>query len=269
MASASEAGIITVGDMVVNRIGLGTNRITDNPESRSLLLKATEYGINFIDTAHRYTMGVSEAVIGDTLAPYDKGIVIATKGGLKPEGPAASPEQLRSDIADSLKRLRVERIDLYQLHRVDPKVPLEDSLHALKELQLEGKIRHIGLSEVSVEQLKQAQNIVNIVSVQNEYNVMIRTHEALVDYCTEQGIAFIPWFPLGGLRGGAEKVNELLADLAETYDATPQQLAIAWLLKRSPIILPIPGTLSEDHLIANLESARITLSDADYKQLSV
>ncbi len=268
MVNASQAGTIKIGDMTVHRIGLGTNRITDTSEARALLHKAVELGVNFIDTAHRYTNGASEMMIGKTLAPYENGLVIATKGGLTHEGPAASPEQLRADLEDSLERLKLSCVDLYQLHRVDPKVPMEDSLRTLKELQQAGKIRHIGISEVTLEQLKDARKIVDIVSVQNEYNVVVRKHEALVDYCEEQGIAFIPWFPLGGLRGGAEEVSNVLKDIAESYDATPQQIALAWLLKRSRVILPIPGTLFVDHLIANLESASVSLHDKDYDLLT-
>jgi pyridoxine 4-dehydrogenase len=268
MINASQAGTIKIGELTVHRIGLGTNRITDTPEARTLLRRAVELGVNFVDTAHRYTNGASEMMLGKTLAPYENGLVIATKGGLTNEGPAASPEQLRKDLDDSLERLKVSCIDLYQLHRVDPKVPMEDSLRALKELQQVGKIRHIGISEITLEQLKEARKIVEVVSVQNEYNVVIRKHEALVDYCEEQGIAFIPWFPLGGLRGGAETVNNVLKDIAKAYDATPQQIALAWLLKRSRVILPIPGTLSVDHLVTNLESADIPLSDTDYDLLS-
>jgi pyridoxine 4-dehydrogenase len=268
MSNASKAGTIKIGDMTVNRIGLGTNRITDTPDAEALLHRAVELGVNFIDTAHRYTGGASETMIGKTLAPYEDGLVIATKGGLTNGGPAASPDQLRKDLEDSLERLKVSRIDLYQLHRVDPKVPMEDSLRTLKELQQAGKIRHIGISEVTLEQLKEARKIVDIVSVQNEYNVVVRKYEALVEYCEDQSIVFIPWFPLGGLSGGAATVNGVLRDIAKTYNATPQQIALAWLLKRSPMILPIPGTLSVDHLITNLESADIILRDKDYELLT-
>jgi pyridoxine 4-dehydrogenase len=259
---------ITIGDLVVNRLGLGTNRISDTPESAALLRRAVELGVNFIDTAHRYAGGASETTIGKTLAPYKSGLVIATKGGLTPEGPSGSPKALRQDLEDSLTRLRVDHIDLYQLHRVDPSVPLEESVSALRQFQSEGKIRHIGLSEVTIEQLQAAQKIAPIVSVQNEYNVLRRQYESLVDYCTEQKIAFIPWFPLGGLRGGAEEVAGRLTELAEKYAATPQQIALAWLLHRSSMILPIPGTLSIEHLEGNLKAADIQFSDTDYEALA-
>ncbi|MEJ0072616.1 MAG: aldo/keto reductase [Candidatus Saccharibacteria bacterium] len=265
--TAGTAGTITFGDLTVNRLGLGTNRVTDTPENRQLLQVAVDLGVNFIDTAFRYAGGASETTIGNTLAPYGNGLVIATKGGLA-DGPDGRPENLRANLETSLKRLKTDSIELYQLHRVDPNVPLEDSVGELKRMQDEGKIRHIGLSEVDVDQLQRAQKIAAIVSVQNEYNVMVRKYEDLVDYCEAQGIAFIPWFPLGGLSGGAEKVEALLQDMAAKYDATAQQIALAWLLKRSPVMLPIPGTLSVDHLKSNLASAGIRLSDEDYAQLT-
>src|SRR5665213_3453511 len=262
--TAKEAGTIKIGDLSVNRLGLGTNRLTDTDENRHLLTTAIELDVNFIDTAHRYTGGNSEIAIGNTLSPYQDGLVITTKGGWND----TRPEQLRDLVEESLRRLKIDCIDLYQLHRVNPTVPLEDSVGMLKRFQDEGKIRHIGLSEVSIEQLEQAQKVAPIVSVQNEYNVMVRTHEALVDYCTEHSIAFIPWFPLGGLAGGAEEVVARLADIATKYHARPQQLALAWLLKRSPMMLPIPGTLSVEHLKANLASATFNLTEEDYQLLT-
>jgi pyridoxine 4-dehydrogenase len=257
------ADTVQVGDLTVNRLGLGTNRITDTPEARALLNRAVELGINFVDTAYAYTNGASETTIGKTLAPYTDGLVVATKGGWD----NTRPEELRGLLEESLRRLKTDCIDLYQLHRVNPDVPIEDSVGMFKRFQDEGKIRYIGLSEVSVDQLKRAQAVTPIASVQNEYNVAVRKHEALVDYCTEQGIAFIPWFPLGGLRGDTAKVERLVGEVAEKYQATSQQIALAWLLKRSPIILPIPGTLSIDHLEDNLKAAAIKLSDQDYQQL--
>lgn len=265
--SAARAGNVKLGDLTVNRLGLGTNRITDSEAGQALLKRALELGVNFIDTAHRYGDGASEITIGNTLSPYPQGLVVATKGGFDYSGENGKPEALRKDLEDSLKRLKTDHIDLYQLHRVDPRTPLEESVGALKRFQEEGKIRHIGLSEVSVDQLKQAQTVATIVSVQNEYNVIVRQHEELVDYCTEQNIAFIPWFPLGGLSGGAEQVSSLLSDMAARYSVSPQQLALAWLLKRSAVMLPIPGTLSIQHLEDNLKSAAIKLSDEDYRQL--
>jgi len=261
--SAAAAGTITLGDLKVNRLGLGTNRITDTPVAHELLQRSVQLGVNFIDTAYRYTAGNSEVTIGKTLAPYG-GVVVATKGGWE----ETLPSELRGQLEESLRRLKTDHIDLYQLHRVNPSVPIEESVGMFRRFQDEGKIRHIGLSEVTVEQLERAQQVADIVSVQNQYNVMVRDHEDLVDYCTEQNIAFIPWFPLGGLAGGAEKVEAMLVDMAVTYHALPQQIALAWLLKRSPVILPIPGTLSIAHLEENIASAAIELSDEDYHQLT-
>ncbi|HUD10579.1 MAG TPA: aldo/keto reductase [Candidatus Saccharimonadales bacterium] len=263
LSLADKAEQVQIGDMHVNRLGLGTNRITDTNEARTLLKRAVELGVNFIDTAHTYQGGASETTIGRTLAPYPKGVLIATKGGMN----GASPEQLRADLEDSLQRLKIDCIDLYQLHRVDPAIPLETTLSTMKQFQDEGKVRYIGLSEVNVKQIEQAQQIVPIVSVQNEYNLAKRQHEDVVDYCTEHGIIFIPWFPLGGLRGDTAKVNSLTEDLAKKHQATPQQIALAWLLVRSPLMLPIPGTLSIEHLVSNLQAALIELSQADYQSL--
>jgi pyridoxine 4-dehydrogenase len=260
---AKRASTVKIGDMSVNRIGLGTNRITDTPEAAALLKRAVELGVNFIDTAYRYAGGASETTIGNTLAPYPDGLMVATKGGWE----ETRPEELRGQLEESLRRLQTDHIDLYQLHRVNPDVPIEESVGMLKRFQDEGKIRHIGLSEVSVEQLQQAQTVVSIVSVQNEYNVAIRKHEDLVDYCTQHGVVFIPWFPLGGLRGDTAKVEQLVAQLAEKYDATSQQIALAWLLERSPVILPIPGTLSIEHLEDNLRAADLHLAPEDYQKL--
>jgi pyridoxine 4-dehydrogenase len=258
--SAAKAGTVTIGDKAVNRIGLGTNRITGTSEARALLKRAVELNVNFIDTAYSYTAGASETTIGDTLAPYSEDLLVATKGGWS----NTRPEELRGLLEESLRRLHTDCIDLYQLHRVNPDVPIEDSVGMFKRFQEEGKIRHIGLSEVSIEQLERARAVAAIVSVQNEYNVAVRRHEALVDYCTEQGIVFIPWFPLGGLRGDTAKVEQLVAEMAKKYQATPQQIALAWLLKRSPLMLPIPGTLSVDHLEANLQAASLELAPDDY-----
>lgn len=261
MAESTEQ--VRIGTLSVNRLGLGTNRITDTAEARALLKRAVELGVNFIDTAHTYQGGDSETTIGRTLAPYAEGLVIATKGGMN----GASPNQLRADLEDSLQRLRTDCIDLYQLHRVDPKVPLEVTLGALKQFQDEGKIRYIGLSEVDVAQIEKAQQIIPIISVQNEYNLAKRQYEAVLDYCSKQSIIFIPWFPLGGLRGDTVKVNALTKDLAKKYEASPQQIALAWLLARSQTMLPIPGTLSIDHLASNLYATSIQLSQADYQSL--
>lgn len=262
--SAAQAGTVTVGDLTVNRIGLGTNRIHDTPENRELLKRAVELDVNFIDTAHSYTSGDSETTIGLTLAPYADGLVIATKGGHD----NGQPENLRAELKDSLMRLKTDHIDLYQLHRVDASVPIEDSVAALKQCQDEGLIRHIGLSEVTEGELERALAVAPIASVQNEYNIANRRYETMVDYCSDRRIAFIPWFPLGGLAGGTVDVERLVAPLAEKYGATPQQIALAWLLKRSPVMLPIPGTLSIEHLEANLQAAAIELSDEDCQALA-
>jgi len=261
--SAARAGTVTIGDLTVNRLGLGTNRINDTDEAHELLQEAVALGVNFIDTAHRYQAGASETAIGNALAPYPGGVVVATKGGWQD----TRPEQLHGLLEESLRRLQTQCIDLYQLHRVNPEVPIEDSVGALKALQAEGLINHIGLSEVTVEQLQRAQAVAPIVSVQNEYNVAVRKHEDLVDYCTQQGIAFIPWFPLGGLSGGTAEVEQLVADVAGKTDATVQQVALAWLLRRSPVMLPIPGTLSIEHLKDNLRAASLVLDDETYQQL--
>lgn len=261
--SAAEAGTLQLADLTVRRIGLGTNRITDTPAARELLQTAASLGVNFIDTAYRYGNGQSETTIGNTLAPYN-GVVVATKGGWE----ETRPSELRGELETSLRRLKTDVVDVYQLHRVNPAVPIEDSVRMLKTFQDEGLIRHIGLSEVTVEQIERARAVAPIVSVQNHYNVMMRQYEDVVDYCTEAGIVFIPWFPLGGLAGDAEKVNLLLDEMADRYEASPQQIALAWLLRRSPMILPIPGTLSKAHLASNLAAAKITLSEGDYLNLT-
>jgi len=261
--TAAAAGTITLGDLTVHRMGLGTNRLTDTYETRALLTRAVELGVNFIDTAYRYAGGESEVTIGNTLAPYN-GLVIATKGGWED----TPPTQLRVELEESLRRLRTDHIDLYQLHRVNSNLSIEHSVSVLKQFQDEGKIRHIGLSEVTIVQLKKAQEIAPIVSVQNQYNVMVRQYEDVVDYCTQQHVAFIPWFPLGGLSGDAAKAVTLLADMALKYGVSAQQIALAWLLRRSPMMLPIPGTLSAEHLEQNLAAAYLKLQDEDYQRLT-
>jgi pyridoxine 4-dehydrogenase len=258
--------------LTVNRIGLGTNRITDIPAAHDLLRRALELDINFIDTAYVYSDGNSEATIGATLVPYKPGLIIATKGGIASQrdghGPMGSPKQLRSQLETSLRRLKVDSIDLYQLHRVDPEVPLAETVAALKQFQTEGLIRNIGLSEVTLEQLQEALTVVSIASVQNEYNVANRKHEVVVDFCSAHAIAFIPWFPLGGLRGDTVKVEAKVKAMAEKYGVSAQQIALAWLLRRSPMLLPIPGTVSINHLEDNLRAASVQLSNDDYIALS-
>ncbi|GGG58055.1 aldo/keto reductase [Paenibacillus radicis (ex Gao et al. 2016)] len=262
--SAAQAGTISIGDFTVNRIGLGTNRITNTPEAHDLLKRALELGINFIDTAHLYGDGESEKGISSAIAPYGNGVVVATKGGAN----GNDPQQLRRELEESLERLQIDRIDLYQLHRVDENIPLEETMQLLKSFQEEGLIRHIGLSEVTVDQLQLAMQIAPIVSVQNEYNVINRKHEALVDFCTQHQIVFIPWFPLGGLFGDTAKVEERVADIARKLNVPTRQVALKWLLQRSPIILPIPGTLSPAHLEDNLRAATLELSQENYEALT-
>jgi pyridoxine 4-dehydrogenase len=268
------------GDLPIYRLGFGAMRITgsgiwgppENPEeAKKVLLRALELGVNFIDTADSYGPEVSEKLIAQTLYPYPKNLVIATKGGYTRPGPDiwvedGRPEYLRKCVENSLKRLRLARIDLYQLHRVDPKVPLEDSLGALRDLQKQGKIRHIGLSEVTVSEIEQAKKIVKIVSVQNLYNLANRKSELVLEYCEKQGIGFIPWFPLAS--GDLARKGGVLDSIAESKGATPAQIALAWLLKRSPIMLPIPGTSTVSHLEENIAAASIKLSDQEFALLS-
>ncbi len=278
---AAASGTFTIGgDLTVNRLGFGAMRITgpgiwgdpkDPAEARRVLKRAMEIGVNFIDTADSYGPEVSEALIAEALAPYPNGLVIATKGGLTRQGPdqwlpVGRPEYLRQCVEMSLRRLKTDTIDLYQLHRSDPKVPAEETLGALKDLQAQGKIRHIGLSEVSVEELEHAQTIVDIVSVQNLYNLSDRKAEALLDHCTEKNIGFIPWFPVAA--GDLAKPGGVLDEAAKKHDATVAQLALAWLLKRSPVMLPIPGTSSVAHLEENVAAASLQLTDEEFQALS-
>ena len=251
---------IKLGDITVKRIGLGTNRISDNDESREVLKKAVELGINFIDTAHRY--GRSEEIIGQTLAPYSEGVIIATKGGWSEDN---TPATLGANIDQSLRLLNLGIIDLWQLHRADPNTPIEETMKFLKTQQDAGKIRHVGLSEVSVEQIEKARSVLPIVSVQNHYNLETQQHDDVLAYCEKEGIAFIPFFPLGH---GSLAIDSKLNQMADKYEATPMQMAIAWLLKRSPVMLPIPGTLSVEHLASNIAAAEIKLSDEDYQTLT-
>jgi aryl-alcohol dehydrogenase-like predicted oxidoreductase len=263
------------GDLPVNRLGFGAMRITgkgvwgppeDPAEARHVLRRAVELGINLIDTAESYGPHVSEQLLGETLHPYPPGLVIATKGGFDRPGPSkwvenARPERLREELDGSLKRLKLERIDLYQLHRIDPNVPEKEQFDALAEFQREGKVRHIGLSEVGVAEIKRAGKHFKVVSVQNRYNLADREWETVVDYCEANDIGFIPWYPLqvGKLadKGGA------LGRIAKKHHATPAQIALAWLLKRSPVMLPIPGTSRVKHLEENALAATIELSEEE------
>ena len=260
------------GDLEVRRLGFGAMRITgagiwgppDDPEeAKRLLRRVVDVGVNLIDTADSYGPEVSENLIAEALHPYPDGLVIATKGGLRRTGPGewprdARPERLKQCCEDSLRRLRLERIDLYQLHAPDPKVPFEGSVGALSELQGEGKIRHVGISNVSPEQLEQARGLVDVVTVQNRYNLTDRTSEDVLDACDEAGIGFIPWFPLA--VGSLAEAGGALDEVAHAHDATPAQVALAWLLARSPVMVPIPGTGSVEHLEENVEAVELTLT---------
>lgn len=251
---------LTLGESEVARIGLGTNRLTNTPEHIDFLKAAVAAGVRHIDTAHSYTGGESEETIGAALSPFTDGVVVATKGGYRPgEGRA---EVLRTQIAQSLRRLQTDSIALYYLHRVDPETTLQESLRTIKEYRDSGKIRHVGLSEVGVEQIERAREIVPIAAVQDQYNLSERRWEDVVDHCAREGIVFVPFFPLRG-DGGRP-----LAEIAKRHDATPAQITLAWLLRRSPAMLPIPGTLSPDHLKQNLAALEIELSDADFNALS-
>jgi aryl-alcohol dehydrogenase-like predicted oxidoreductase len=274
----SAAGTIRLGDLVVDRMGYGAMRITgpgiwgppaDPDGAVDVLRRAVELGVDFIDTADSYGPNVSEELIATALHPYD-GIVVATKGGLTRSGPDrwernGRPEHLREALEGSLRRLRVERIDLYQLHRIDPQVPLEVSLGVLAEAQAAGRIRHIGLSNVSVAELDAAREIVEIVSVQNRYSVLDREDEDVVAACEQRGIAYIPWFPLAAGRAGAGV--EALERVAAAHAATPGQVALAWLLARSPQIVPIPGTSRRAHLEENVAAAELALSEQELAEL--
>jgi pyridoxine 4-dehydrogenase len=268
------------GDLEVRRLGFGAMRITgdgiwgppDDPESaKRVLRRVLELGVNLIDTADSYGPEVSENLIAEALHPYPDDLVIATKGGLRRTGPGqwprdAHPDRLRECCEGSLRRLRLDRIDLYQLHAPDPKVPLEDSLGALKQLQDEGKIRHIGISNVSVEELERARALVDVVTVQNRYNLVDRHAEDVLDACDAAGIGFIPWFPLA--TGDLARPGGPLDELARVHDATPGQLAIAWLLERSPVVLPIPGTASEQHLDENVAAGELRLERQELERLA-
>jgi pyridoxine 4-dehydrogenase len=267
------------GDLEVRRLGYGAMRITGNgiwgppddpEEAKRLLRRVVELGVNLIDTADSYGPEVSENLIAEALHPYPDGLVIATKGGLRRTGPGqwprdGRPERLRECCEASLRRLRLERIDLYQLHSPDPQVPLEDSVGALKELQDEGKIRHVGVSNVSREELERARAVVEVVTVQNRYNLTERHSESVLETCERDGLGFIPWFPLA--IGELARPGGSLDDLARRHDAAPGQLALAWLLARSPVMLPIPGTASVEHLEENVAAQSIDLDRDEVERL--
>jgi pyridoxine 4-dehydrogenase len=270
------------GDLTVNRLGFGAMRITgdgiwgwpaDREGAKKLLRRVVELGVNLIDTADAYGPEVSELLIAEALHPYPKGLVIATKGGHTRPGPGqwvpnGRPEYLAQCVDKSLKRLKLERIDLYQLHRIDKNVPVEESLGALKKAQDAGKIRHVGLSEVSVQEIEQAKKVLPIVSVQNRYNIEDRQSEDVLNYCEREKMAFMPWAPIGGSgKGSLTKAGGALEAEAKRHNASVVQLAIAWLLHRSPVMLPIPGTSSIAHLEENMASAKIELSVEDWKKI--
>lgn len=277
---AAAAGTVAVGDLTVNRMAFGAMRLTgpgvigepEDPENAlAVLRRAVELGVNLIDTADSYGPEVNERQIAEALYPYPERLVIATKGGLLHERRGewrqdCRPETLRVSAEGSLKRLRLEQIDLYQLHTVDPTVPLEESVGALVELQQEGKIRHIGLSNVDSRQLAQARSVATIVSVQNRYNVADRHSEGVLEACERDGIAFMPWFPLE--LGQLTRTSGRLHDLGAGRGATAAQLAIAWLLRRSPVMVPIPGTSSLEHLEENITAAGIELLDTEFSELT-
>lgn len=286
---AEASGMLTIGgDLNVYRLGFGAMRITgegiwgppaNKQEAISVLRRALELGINLIDTADSYGPEVSESLIADALYPYPKGLVIATKGGLLRPGPGqwvpdGRPQHLREALEGSLRRLRLDRIDIYQFHRPDSKVPFEDSVGEFAKMKAEGKIRHVGLSNVTIEQLAQAQKIVPIVTVQNRYNLVDRASEnmtpeqseTMIDICARQGIGFIPWFPLA--TGELARPGGQLDEIARRHNATPSQIAVAWLLHRSSTMLPIPGTSSVKHLEENVMGATIKLTQEEFDTIN-
>jgi len=276
--NAAAAGTVNLGDLTVHRLGYGAMRITgkgvwgppaDHDAATRTLRRAVELGVNFIDTADSYGPNVSEELIAEALHPYPKGLVIATKGGWERVGPGqwihnASPKHLEAAIDGSLQRLKLDRIDVYQLHVPDPAVSFDASIETLVRAQQQGKIRHVALSNVTLEHVERARRIVPIVSVQNRYSFADREWDFLLDHSEKNGIAFIPWAPLGQVR----EAHDLLDKIASQLDATPLQVALAWLLRRSPVMLPIPGTSSPAHVEENIAAASLKLPDAAFNQLS-
>lgn len=275
--TAGSAGTVRLGDIEVNRLGFGAMRITgdgvwgppeDRDEAIRVLRRAAELDVQLIDTADSYGPDVSEELIAEALHPYPEGVVIATKGGLTRPGPGdwrrdGRPEHLREACEDSLRRLRVDQIDLYQLHSPDDNVPYEESVGALVELKDEGKIARIGVSNVNSEELATARGLTDVVSVQNRFNLSHRSNEDVLETCTDDGLAFLPWFPLG-----SGKPADMASEIAEDRGVNAHQVAIAWLLARSPVIAPIPGTSSVDHLEENVAAAELELSDEELQRLS-
>jgi aryl-alcohol dehydrogenase-like predicted oxidoreductase len=279
--NAAQSGTFLLGgDLPVHRLGFGAMRITgngvwgppkDHDESLAVLRRAIELGVNLIDTAESYGPHVSEELIAEALHPYPKGLVIATKGGLERTGPNqwpvnGRPERLRQGLEGSLRRLRLERIDLWQLHRIDPNVPEADQFGIIREFQREGKIRHAGLSEVTVEEIERARKFFDVASVQNRYNLADREWENVLDYCDRDNIGFIPWFPLQ--TGQLAKNGGPLTRIAASHNATPAQIALAWLLKRSKVMLPIPGTSKVKHLEENMGGAAIELTEEEFAAIA-
>jgi pyridoxine 4-dehydrogenase len=280
-SSATKSTFQLGGDLTVNRLGFGAMRLTgdgiwgwpaDRDNARKVLRRAVELGVNLIDTADAYGPEVSELIIAEALHPYLKDLVIATKGGLTRPGPGewvpnGRPEYLSQCVDKSLKRLKLEQIDLYQLHTIDRKVPVEESLGALKRAQDAGKIRHVGLSNVTTQEIERARKVLPIVSIQNEYNIADRKSEKVLLFCEKENLGFIPWFPLGGNGSSLLKRGTPLEAEAKRHNATVAQLALAWLLQKSPVMLPIPGTSSIQHLEENMASAKLQLTPTDWKTI--
>jgi aryl-alcohol dehydrogenase-like predicted oxidoreductase len=280
--SISKSEFAIGGDLMVNRMGFGAMRITgdgvwgwpkDRDNALKVLRRAIDLGVNFIDTADAYGPETSELLIAEALHPYPKGLVIATKGGLTRPGPGewvpnGKPEYLAQCVDKSLKRLKIERIDLWQLHRIDRKVPVEDSLGAIRKAQEAGKIRHVGLSEVTADEIERAKKVLPIVSIQNRYNIEDRASEEALNYCEKAKMGFIPWAPIGGSGGSSfAKAGGPLEAEAKRHGATVTQLALAWLLQRSPVMLPIPGTANIAHLEENMKAANLQLTSEDWKKI--
>jgi pyridoxine 4-dehydrogenase len=273
---AASGTFLIGGDLPVNRMGYGTMRLVgegawgepaDEAEARRVLRRAVELGVNLIDTADAYGPEIAERLIGDTLAPYPRGLVIATKGGITRQGPAKTEYVGRAGyliqcVEMSLRRLKLERIDLYQLHRIDPRTPLEEQLGALKKMQEQGKIRHIGLSEVTPDQIEEARKYVEVVTVQNRYSLADRRHEETLEWCAKQNIGFLPWYPIaaGKLMNPDHPAAARLNEIARRNDVTVSQLSLAWLLQRSPVLLPIPGTSKVAHLEENVAASQLKLN---------
>jgi pyridoxine 4-dehydrogenase len=282
-ARASGGTFLLAGDFSINRLGFGAMRLTgegiwgwppDRENAKKVLRRAVEFGVNFIDTADAYGPETNELLIAEALHPYPKGLVIATKGGNTRPGPGqwvpdGRPEYLAQCVDNSLKRLKLDRIDLWQLHRIDPKVPVEESLGAIKKAQDAGKIRHVGLSEVTVPEIEQAKKVMPIISIQNRYNITDRKSEEALHYCEKEKMGFIPWAPIGGSgsRSLSKPGNNPLEAEAKRHNVSAVQLALAWLLQKSPVMLPIPGTSSLEHLEENMAAAKLQLSAEEWKKI--